>query len=79
MMTNSGLILGKCRASSFSLTFSFILLLFSTSTGMVSLKLQKRLASSIIGVGKRKIWLDPNESSEIGMANSSMSRLINYL
>ncbi|KAI5952786.1 RPL19B [Candida jiufengensis] len=31
---------------------------------------QKRLAASVIGVGKRKIWLDPNESSEIANANS---------
>jgi len=37
---------------------------------MVSLKLQKRLAASILKCGKRKIWLDPNESSEISMANS---------
>ncbi len=73
MVTNSGLNTGLMQGEPFSLAFSHILLLFSTSTGMVSLKLQKRLASSIIGVGKRKIWLDPNESSEIGMANSSMS------
>jgi len=25
------------------------------------LKLQKRLAASILNCGKRKIWLDPNE------------------
>ena len=37
---------------------------------MVSLKLQKRLAASILKCGKRKIWLDPNESSEISLANS---------
>ena len=37
---------------------------------MVSLKLQKRLAASIFGCGQRKIWLDPNESNEISMANS---------
>jgi len=37
---------------------------------MVSLRLQKRLAASVLGVGKRKVWLDPNETSEIGMANS---------
>ena len=28
---------------------------------MISLKLQKRLAASILNCGKRKIWLDPNE------------------
>jgi large subunit ribosomal protein L19e len=37
---------------------------------MVSLKLQKRLAASILSVGQRKIWLDPNETNEISMANS---------
>ncbi|KAI9167300.1 eIF-2-alpha kinase activator GCN1 [Paramyrothecium foliicola] len=33
-------------------------------------KLEKRLAASVIGCGKRKIWLDPNEQSEISNANS---------
>merc|ERR1712167_419253 len=36
----------------------------------VSLKLQKRLAASVLKCGKRKIWLDPNEVNEISMANS---------
>jgi len=34
------------------------------------LKLQKRLAASVLGCGKKKVWLDPNEISEISMANS---------
>jgi len=34
------------------------------------LLLQKRLASSVLKCGKRKIWLDPNEVNEISMANS---------
>jgi hypothetical protein len=38
---------------------------------MVSLKLQKRLAASVLGCGLRKVWLDPNEVNEISMANSS--------
>lgn len=38
---------------------------------MVSLKLQKRLAASVLKCGKGKVWLDPNEVSEISMANSS--------
>lgn len=38
---------------------------------MVSLKLQKRLAASVLGCGLRKVWLDPNEANEISMANSS--------
>ncbi|XP_020686526.1 60S ribosomal protein L19-1 [Dendrobium catenatum] len=37
---------------------------------MVSLKLQKRLAASVLSCGKGKVWLDPNEVSEISMANS---------
>jgi large subunit ribosomal protein L19e len=37
---------------------------------MVSLKLQKRLAASVLKCGERKIWLDPNEVNEISMANS---------
>jgi large subunit ribosomal protein L19e len=38
--------------------------LFST------LKLQKRLAASVMKCGKRKVWLDPNEANEIANANS---------
>ena len=37
---------------------------------MVSLRLQKRLASSVLKCGQRKVWLDPNEINEISMANS---------
>jgi ribosomal protein L19E len=37
---------------------------------MVSLKLQKRLAASVLKCGLRKVWLDPNEVNEISMANS---------
>merc|ERR1711924_51963 len=40
---------------------------------MVSLKLQKRLAASVLKSGKRKIWLDPNEVNEISMANSRLN------
>ena len=40
---------------------------------MVSLKLQKRLAASVLSCGLRKVWLDPNEVNEISMANSSKS------
>jgi len=36
----------------------------------VSLKLQKRLAASVVNCGKRKIWLDPNDVNEINNANS---------
>jgi len=37
---------------------------------MVSLRLQKRLAASVLKCGKRKVWLDPNEVNEIHNANS---------
>ncbi|KAJ5170711.1 uncharacterized protein N7500_003494 [Penicillium coprophilum] len=37
---------------------------------MVNLTTQKRLAASVVGCGKRKIWLDPNEMNEISNANS---------
>uniref|UniRef100_A0A7S2RU27 Ribosomal protein L19 n=1 Tax=Eucampia antarctica TaxID=49252 RepID=A0A7S2RU27_9STRA len=37
---------------------------------MVSLRLQKRLAASVLKCGERKIWLDPNEVNEISLANS---------
>jgi large subunit ribosomal protein L19e len=37
---------------------------------MVSLKLQKRLAASVMECGLLKVWLDPNEVNEISMANS---------
>merc|ERR1712187_224046 len=37
---------------------------------MSTLKVQKRLAASVLKCGKNKIWLDPNETTEIGNANS---------
>merc|ERR1712079_269811 len=37
---------------------------------MSTLRLQKRLAASVLKCGKRKIWLDPNETNEIANANS---------
>jgi len=40
---------------------------------MSSLRVQKRLASSILGCGKKKIWLDPNEANEIANANTRQS------
>lgn len=32
---------------------------------MVSLKLQKRLAASVLNCGRYKVWLDPNETSHL--------------
>ncbi|CAD8061736.1 unnamed protein product [Paramecium primaurelia] len=40
---------------------------------MVNLRLQKRLASTQLKVGINRVWLDPNEASEISLANSRMS------
>merc|ERR1712168_1362054 len=37
---------------------------------MSTLRLQKRLAASVLKCGKKKIWLDPNETNEISNANS---------
>jgi Ribosomal protein L19e len=45
----------------------------SPAPEMVSLKLQKRLAASVLECGRNKVWLDPNEINEISMANSSTS------
>jgi len=36
----------------------------------VSLRLQKRLAASVLKCGKRRVWIDPNEINEVSMANS---------
>ena len=41
-----------------------------------NLRLQKRLAAAVLGVGKRKVWLDPNEIAEIGQANSRTPLLL---
>ena len=37
---------------------------------MSMLRLQKRLASSVLRCGKKKVWLDPNETNEMANANS---------
>merc|ERR1712141_366378 len=44
--------------------------LAENETKMSSLKLQKRLAASVMKCGKNKVWLDPNEINEIANANS---------
>ena len=40
---------------------------------MVSLRLQKRLASSVMKCGQNRVWLDPNETSELTMATTRRS------
>eukprot|EP00999_Lentomonas_sp_LEN2_P000892 NODE_1891_length_704_cov_91.065858_g1841_i0.p1 GENE.NODE_1891_length_704_cov_91.065858_g1841_i0~~NODE_1891_length_704_cov_91.065858_g1841_i0.p1 ORF type:complete len:196 (-),score=63.35 NODE_1891_length_704_cov_91.065858_g1841_i0:54-641(-) len=37
---------------------------------MPSLKLQARLACQVLNCGRGRVWLDPNELQDIGMANS---------
>jgi len=37
---------------------------------MVSLKLQKRLAASVLRCGKNKVWVDPNEIQVVSMATT---------
>ena len=37
---------------------------------MVNLRLQRRLAASILKVGANRVWMDPNEVNEISIANS---------
>ena len=37
---------------------------------MVNLSVQRRLAASVLGVGKRKVWLAPAEQTDIANANS---------
>lgn len=37
---------------------------------MAFLRHQKRLAASVLKCGKHRVWIDPNEASEVGLANS---------
>merc|ERR1711937_62927 len=53
-----------------SLIYSSIERLRLPSVVMSTLRLQKRLAASVLKCGKKKIWLDPNETNEISNANS---------
>tara|TARA_R110002050_G_scaffold103728_2_gene212774 strand:- start:667 stop:915 length:249 start_codon:yes stop_codon:yes gene_type:complete len=55
----------------FSLYFQNIFIVW-VAVKMVCLKLQKRLAASVLDCGKKKIWLDPNEINDISVANSRM-------
>ncbi|KFH72434.1 large subunit ribosomal protein L19e [Podila verticillata NRRL 6337] len=50
-----------------NLTISFF---FCIPSFRVSLSSQKRLAAAVLKCGQRKIWLDPNEVTEIANANS---------
>ena len=37
---------------------------------MAFLRHQKRLASSVLKCGRNRVWIDPNEASEVALANS---------
>uniref|UniRef100_A0A7S3N5H5 Large ribosomal subunit protein eL19 domain-containing protein n=1 Tax=Euplotes harpa TaxID=151035 RepID=A0A7S3N5H5_9SPIT len=37
---------------------------------MAFLRHQKRLAGAVLKCGKNRVWIDPNEASEVAMANS---------
>ena len=39
----------------------------------VSTKIQKRLAANILKCGKRRVWIDPQEQSEVSSANTRAS------
>lgn len=37
---------------------------------MAFLRLQKRLAASVLKCGRKRVWIDPNETSEVALNNS---------
>eukprot|EP00117_Sycon_ciliatum_P022039 scpid111469/ scgid19129/ 60S ribosomal protein L19 len=37
---------------------------------MAFLRLQKRLAAAVLKCGQKRVWIDPNETNEVGQANS---------
>merc|ERR1719311_628643 len=37
---------------------------------MAFLRLQKRLAATVLKCGQRRVWIDPNECNEVALANS---------
>merc|ERR1711935_956985 len=37
---------------------------------MAFLRLQRRLAATVLKCGKNRVWIDPNECSEVALANS---------
>ena len=40
---------------------------------MAFLRLQKRLAASVLKCGRKRVWIDPNETNEVKLANSRKS------
>jgi large subunit ribosomal protein L19e len=37
---------------------------------MAMLRLQRRLAASVLKCGRKRVWIDPNETTEVALANS---------
>jgi large subunit ribosomal protein L19e len=37
---------------------------------MAMLRLQRRLAAAVLKCGQKRVWIDPNETSEVALANS---------
>ena len=37
---------------------------------MAFLRLQKRLAASVLKCGRKRVFIDPNETQEVSLANS---------
>ena len=45
---------------------------------MAFLRLQKRLAATVLKCGKGRVWIDPNECNEVALANSRKYPLTIY-
>ena len=45
---------------------------------MAFLRLQKRLAAAVLKCGKKRVWIDPNETNEVALANSSKTYQLSF-
>ena len=45
---------------------------------MAFLRLQKRLAATVLKCGKKRVWIDPNETNEVALANSSKNQISQF-
>ena len=45
---------------------------------MAFLRLQKRLAASVLKCGRKRVWIDPNETNEVALANSRKSPIAKF-
>ena len=46
---------------------------------MAFLRLQKRLAATVLKCGKKRVWIDPNETNEVALANSSKHNFCRFI